>query len=87
VPDPEWGERVQAFIVRADPALDAAALERHVRGSDLSPYQRPRVYAFVAELPRTPTNKVLRRALRESALRAAAEPDNPSPQSQSTGST
>ncbi len=23
VPDPEWGERVQAFIVRADPALDA----------------------------------------------------------------
>ena len=26
VPDAEWGERVQAFIVRADPALDAAAL-------------------------------------------------------------
>ena len=82
VPDPEWGERVQAFIVRADPALDAAALERHVRGSDLSPYQRPRVYAFVAELPRTPTNKVLRRALRESALLGAADADNPSPQSQ-----
>jgi acyl-CoA synthetase (AMP-forming)/AMP-acid ligase II len=86
VPDPEWGERMQAFIVRADPALDAEALERHVRGSDLSPYQRPRTYAFVAELPRTPTNKVLRRALREAALRDADD-DNPSPQSKSTGST
>jgi fatty-acyl-CoA synthase len=85
VPDPEWGERVQAFVVRADPALDAATLDGHVRKSDLSPYQRPRAYVFVAELPRTPTNKVLRRALREAALRAA-DPDNPSPQSQSTGS-
>ena len=85
VPDPEWGERVQAFVVRADPALDAATLDGHVRKSDLSPYQRPRAYVFVAELPRTPTNKVLRRALREAALRAA-DLDNPSPQSQSTGS-
>ena len=65
-------------------ALDAAALEHHVRASDLSPYQRPRAYAFVAELPRTSTNKVLRRALRETALRVAA--DNPFPQSQSIGS-
>jgi fatty-acyl-CoA synthase len=86
VPDPEWGERVQAFVVRADPALDAKTLELHVRASDLSAYQRPRVYTFVAELPRTSTNKVLRRALRETALRATANSDNPSPQSQSTGS-
>ena len=63
VPDAEWGERVQAFIVRGDPALDEVALELHVRASDLSPYQRPRVYSFVAELPRTSTNKVLRRVL------------------------
>jgi long-chain acyl-CoA synthetase len=85
VPDPQWGERVQAFIVRGDPALDADALERHVRASDLSPYQRPRAYTFVAELPRTSTNKVLRRALREAALRAAAEPDTETTQLQSTG--
>ena len=71
VPDPEWGERVQAFVVRADPALDAAALEHHIRASDLSPYQRPRAYSFVTELPRTATNKVLRRALRETAVRDA----------------
>ena len=85
VPDPQWGERVQAFIVRRDPALDTGALERHVRASELSPYQRPRAYTFVAELPRTSTNKVLRRALREAALRAAAKPDIETTQLQSTG--
>jgi long-chain acyl-CoA synthetase len=86
VPDLEWGEQVQAFVVRADPALDASMLDLHVRASDLSPYQRPRAYTFVAELPRTSTNKVLRRALREAAVRVVANADNPSTQSQSTGS-
>jgi len=69
VPHPEWGEEVQAFVVRRDPKLDAESMERHIRASDLSPYQRPRVYHFVAELPRTSSNKVLRRVLREQALR------------------
>jgi long-chain acyl-CoA synthetase len=69
VPHSEWGEEVQAFIVRRDLNLDTQSIERHVRASDLSPYQRPRVYHFVAELPRTSTNKVLRRVLREQALR------------------
>jgi long-chain acyl-CoA synthetase len=84
VPDTEWGERVQAFVVRADPALDAAALDRHVRASDLSPYQRPRAYAFVTELPRTPTNKVLRRALREVALRDISETSSDQPVTEKT---
>lgn len=68
VPNPQWGEEVQAFIVGRDPKLDAAAMELHVRASELSAYQRPRVYHFVPELPRTSTNKVLRRSLRETAL-------------------
>jgi long-chain acyl-CoA synthetase len=86
VPDPEWGEQVQAFVVRGDPALDAATLDRHVRrASELSPYQRPRAYTFVAELPRTSTNKVLRRALREAAVRAAAPSDSETPRTPSTG--
>src|SRR4029077_8637335 len=78
VPDPEWGERVQAFIVRADPALDAKMLEQHVRASDLSPYQRPRTYTLLPNLQRTSTRKVLRRALRETVLRATANSDNSS---------
>lgn len=73
VPDAEWGEAVHAFIVRSDPDLDEASLERHVRDSDLSSYQRPRRYHFVSELPRTSTNKVLRRALREAALSRKSE--------------
>jgi len=72
VPHPDWGEEVQAFIVRRDPELDDKALELHVRASDLSAYQRPRVYHFVGELPRTSTNKVLRRALRETAQQKSA---------------
>lgn len=90
VPDPEWGERVQAFIVRGDPGLDAAALENHVRLSELASYQRPRAYTFVAELPRTSTNKVRRGALREAAMHAAAKTDfetTDTMQAQSTGST
>jgi long-chain acyl-CoA synthetase len=86
VPHPEWGEEVQAFIVRRDPKLHAASMELHVRASGLSPYQRPRVYHFVTELPRTATNKVLRRALREAALRSApAEGNLETITSQSTG--
>jgi len=68
VPSAEWGEEVQAFIVGRDPKIDAAAMEAHVRSSELSPYQRPRKYYFVRDLPRTSTNKVLRRTLRETAL-------------------
>ena len=69
VPHPEWGEEVQAFVVRARSAARRGnRIELHVRASDLSPYQRPRVYHFVAELPRTSSNKVLRRVLREEAL-------------------
>jgi fatty-acyl-CoA synthase len=85
VPDPEWGERVQAFVVRADPALDAEALESHVRASGLSSYQRPRAFTFVDQLPRTSTNKVLRRTLRDAALRAAAMSDIEIIPVQSTG--
>ena len=70
VPHPEWGEQVQAFIVASGGGLAASDLETHMRDSGLSPYQRPRVYTFVVELPRTPTNKVIRSALK--AMAAAA---------------
>jgi fatty-acyl-CoA synthase len=80
VPDTEWGERVQAFVVRRDPALNVAELEQHVRGSALSSYQRPRKYVFIEQLPRTSTNKVLRRVLRDMAQREPAmNPDRTNP--------
>ena len=62
--DPEWGQRVVAFVVPADPAapptlelLRAAAKER------LPAYAAPRELVLVAALPRTAIGKVRRSAL------------------------
>ena len=65
VPHPHWGETVMALIVPrpgARPApeeLIAFARER------LAGYKLPRSVEMVAELPRTPSGKVLKRELRE----------------------
>jgi long-chain acyl-CoA synthetase len=65
VPDAHWGEAVTALIVLrpgARPApeeLIAFARER------LAGYKLPRSVDFVAELPRTPSGKVLKRELRD----------------------
>jgi long-chain acyl-CoA synthetase len=69
---PEWGEEVVAFVVargglaRADPArraleqaLDALCL------ANIARFKRPKVYRFVAELPKNNAGKVLKTALRE----------------------
>jgi acyl-CoA synthetase (AMP-forming)/AMP-acid ligase II len=66
LPDARKGERVAAFIVRADPGLDEAAVLAHCR-ERLVDYQQPRTIVFVDELPRNSMGKVLRRELREHA--------------------
>ncbi len=68
VPDGRWGELVVAYVVRADPRLDAAACEAHCSGHPmLAGYKRPRAYRFVDELPMTATGKKLHYVLREQA--------------------
>ena len=62
LPDARWGQRVVAFVKSAE-ALDAAALERHCRESGLADFKRPRDYVFVAEIPKSPVGKILRRKL------------------------
>ena len=71
-PDEKAGEVPWAFVVRADPALDARGLARYA-AERLTAYKRPRRYVFLDALPRSPVGKVLRRALREEARRMAAE--------------
>jgi long-chain acyl-CoA synthetase len=66
LPDPEWGQRVTAFVVKKA-EVSADDLKRHVEQTDLSHYKRPREYRFVADLPRGNTGKVNRRAVRQSA--------------------
>ncbi|QFQ95631.1 acyl--CoA ligase [Streptomyces phaeolivaceus] len=65
LPHPEWGQQVHAFVVTGDPSLTAKALEDFMATSPLSGYQRPRKFHFVSSLPRTATNKLNRRRLRE----------------------
>jgi 2-furoate---CoA ligase len=64
--DEKWGERVVAFVVPADAAVTAAALDQHCRESpDLANFKRPRRIVFVREIPKTASGKILRRLLRE----------------------
>lgn len=75
-PDPEWGERVVAFVVLgAEGAPDASDLTEWAR-SHLAPAKRPRRWVFLEALPLNTNSKVDRRALRELALvsRAGDEP-------------
>lgn len=61
VPDPEWGERARAYVVAA-PGLTPEGL-RAAAAAILPKTSVPREFVLVAEIPRSPTGKVLRRAL------------------------
>ncbi len=62
-PDPEWGERVVAWVVPADVLPKAEELKDLVAGT-LAPWAAPKEIVFTTELPRTPSGKVKRSALR-----------------------
>ena len=69
LPDPEWGERVCAWVVAADPPPCAEDLDAYARGR-LSPAKRPRRYHIGAALPLNPNGKVDRNAVRETLTRS-----------------
>ena len=66
-PDPERGSIVKAYVVLRDgvpPDSDlASALQDHVK-REIAPYKYPRAIAFVPTLPKTPSGKLQRYALR-----------------------
>jgi fatty-acyl-CoA synthase len=60
VDDEEFGQRLKAYVVRAEGAdLDAETVRAHVK-SNLARYKVPREVEFLDELPRNATGKVLR---------------------------
>jgi len=61
-PDPEWGERVVAWIVAARGRPSTEELKDLVAAA-VAPWAAPKEFVFVAELPRTGSGKVTRRAL------------------------
>jgi long-chain acyl-CoA synthetase len=64
LPDPEWGERVTAFIVpRTGETIDPESLKSFLKNR-LSPFKVPKEYVVVRELPKSQAGKLLKRELR-----------------------
>jgi long-chain acyl-CoA synthetase len=69
-PDPVFGELVRAYVVTKASYLTVDELIEHCR-SRLADYKVPSQLEFIDELPKGPTGKILRRELREMAIRSA----------------
>ena len=70
VPDATSGEAVVLFVAKKDPALTEQALMKFC-SEQLTGYKKPKYIIFQQELPKTNVGKVLRRELRDAALKAA----------------
>lgn len=64
-PHQRWGEVVTALIVKRDPDLDQAEIDRYCRESDLDDFKRPRRVIFVDAIERNPSGKIVRKQLRD----------------------
>ena len=64
VPDEEFGQRLAVFVVRRPGSELTEDDVREFVKENLARYKVPRDVTFLDELPRTPTGKVLKRALR-----------------------
>jgi acyl-CoA synthetase (AMP-forming)/AMP-acid ligase II len=70
--DEKWGDRVHA-VVSGRHGLSAEAVMSHAR-AHLASYKRPKEIEIWPELPKSPANKILRRAIRDQVVaRMAAE--------------
>jgi len=73
IPHEEFGEEVKAVVQLADPALASADFERELIDfciSRLAKLKCPKSIDFMAELPREPTGKLLKRKLQEQYRKA-----------------
>ena len=70
LPDERWGETVTAIVVPVAGSEPTAEELIAFARSRLAGYKLPRIVEFAAELPRTPSGKVLKRDLRERYARA-----------------
>jgi len=62
LPDERWGKVVTAFV-KCRAAVEPNDLDAFCRSSGLAGFKRPRRYVFVAEIPKSPVGKLLRRKL------------------------
>ncbi|WP_211229959.1 acyl-CoA synthetase [Desulfovirgula thermocuniculi] len=76
VPDEVRGQNVKAYIALNEGYTPGPELEKELIEfckDKISVYKLPREFAFVSEIPRTPTGKILRRILREWEKKARGE--------------
>lgn len=73
LPDPVWGEAVTAFLVPSAAKRLTTAEVAAQCGGELADYRRPKSYHWVDSLPRNAYGKVLKRELRERALRGESK--------------
>ncbi|MBU0989098.1 MAG: AMP-binding protein [Proteobacteria bacterium] len=71
VPDPDWGERIVAYVVAKPGAEISEEDVKEYVGEKLASYKKPKEVYFVEELPYTPSGKLLKRVLREQYKRSA----------------
>ncbi len=71
VPDARSGEAVMLFVVPRNPKLTKEEIEGYCE-RQFTGYKRPKYIEFRAELPKTNVGKVLRRELRDGAMKKAA---------------
>jgi acyl-CoA synthetase (AMP-forming)/AMP-acid ligase II len=65
VPDDRWGEAVKA-VIACMPGADVTASEIIAYARErIAGYKLPKSVDFVAEIPRNPSGKILRRDLRQ----------------------
>ncbi|MGW2824311.1 AMP-binding protein [Streptomyces sp. NPDC001443] len=78
-PDPRYGERVAAFVVLDEGALEVEEVRELFARHRVAPQKAPERIEVVADLPRAPSGKVrkfeLRNRLRSRAADAATEPE------------
>lgn len=68
IPDPRRGEQPVAYVVPNEGSeIDGDALIQFLRAK-LADYKVPRIVNFMPSLPRNPTGKILKTALRDAAL-------------------
>jgi long-chain acyl-CoA synthetase len=72
VPDKNSGEAVMLFVVKKDPKLDEKTLQAFC-AEQLTGYKKPKYIVFKADLPKTNVGKILRRELRDAAVKEHTE--------------
>jgi long-chain acyl-CoA synthetase len=71
VPDANSGEAVMLFVVKKDQALDEKTLQAYC-AEQLTGYKKPKYIIFKQDLPKTNVGKILRRELRDAAVKEHA---------------